>query len=364
MGRVVTRVDVAQHAGVSTAVVSYVLNGGPRPVASDTRRRVEAAIDELGYRPNAIARALRSRRSRALGLVVSDISNPFMGELARSIEVAAFEHGLSVLLGNTMVDEERQRRHLRHLVDRQVDGLLVVPVAPIDAGTIAELNDGRVPVVVLDRPVPPTPGSRHLRATTILADNAAGGEMAAAHLIGHGHRRVACLAGPPRMPPSTERLRGFERAVAAAGLDPAGCPVVRSSVNRGDGYRAARSLLRSGRPPTAVFAISDEQAIGVLRAAFESGLRVPDDLAVAGFDGIGEGAYCTPGLTTVRQPILDMAHRAVALLVRQIPSPPRRGSTETMPVALVARGSCGCPEVPANAGAQPGAVTVGGRRTP
>jgi LacI family transcriptional regulator len=346
VSRAVTREDVAQRAGVSTAVVSYVLNEGSRPVARDTRRRVQAAIEELGYRPNAIARALRSRRSRALGLVVSDISNPFMGELARSIEVAAFEYGFSVLLGNTMVDEERQRRHLRHLVDRQVDGLLLVPVSPIDADTVAELNGGRVPVVVLDRPAPPTSRGAQLQARTILADNIAGGEMVTTHLVGHGHHRIACLAGPPPMPPSTERLAGFERALAAAGVDRSSCPVARSSVNRGDGYRAAMSLLGSGRPPTALFAVSDEQAIGVLRAAYELGMRVPDDLAVAGFDGIGEGAYCTPGLTTVRQPVQAMARRAVGLLVGHISGPPLRRRTETMPVQLVRRGSCGCEDVP------------------
>jgi LacI family transcriptional regulator len=331
---------------VSTAVVSYVLNEGPRPVAGDTRRRVQAAIEELGYRPNAIARALRSRRTNALGLVVSDISNPFMGELARSIEVAAFEQGFSVLLGNTMVDEERQRRHLRHFVDRQVDGLFVVPVAPLDAATVAELHDGHVPVVVLDRPVPAAPGGRQLRATTLLADNAGGAELVTSHLIEHGHRRIACLAGPPRMAPSTERLAGFHRALAAGRVGRSACPVVRSSVNRSDGYHAAMSLLGSTRPPTAVFAVSDEQAIGVLRAAFDVGRVVPRDLAVAGFDGIGEGAYCTPGLTTARQPVDDMARRAVDLLLEPISGAPLRRGTERLAVTLVRRGSCGCQEVP------------------
>ena len=153
----VTRDDVARRAGTSAAVVSYVLNDGPRPVAAATRQRVLDAVKELGYRPNAIARALSERRSRALGLVVSDISNPFIGELAGAIEREAFERGYTVLLGNTMVDEERERRYLRHFIDRQADGLLIVPVG-MDQSMIDELNTGTIPVVVLDRPVPGTDG--------------------------------------------------------------------------------------------------------------------------------------------------------------------------------------------------------------
>ncbi len=267
--------DVARLAGVSTAVVSYVLNDGPRPVAAGTRARVLGAIEDLRYRPNAIARALRSRRSGALGLIVSDIGNPFIGELASSIESAAFESGYTVLLGNTMVEAERQRRYLRHFVDRQVDGLLIVPVANIDAVTVDELNSGTAPVVVLDRPMRRSRGAPTLRATTLLADNVAGGRLVTEHLIEHGHRKIGCLAGPRMMPPSTGRLKGWSQAIAGSSLASSGCHVVRASVNRRSGYEAAMELIGGSGRPTAVFASSDEQAIGVLRAAAELGLRVP-----------------------------------------------------------------------------------------
>lgn len=348
--RVATREDVARRAGVSTAVVSYVLNEGARPVAAATRARVLAAVEELGYRPNAIARALRSRRSRAFGLVVSDISNPFIGELARSIELEAFERGYTVLLGNTMVDPERQQRYLRHFLDRQVDGLALVPIGAVDADVVSELNGGRAPVVVLDRPAPKPSRSPALRAVTLLAENEEGGRLATEHLAGHGHRRIACLGGPPKLLPSTGRIAGWSAARAERGLGERASPLVRSSVSRAAGYEAGRELLGVRRPPSAVFATSDEQAIGLLRAAAELGMRVPDDVAVVGFDGIAEGRYCAPGLSTVRQPIEVIAARAVETLLAQVVGGVRRSRTERFPVELAARGSCGCPEVRATTG--------------
>jgi LacI family transcriptional regulator, galactose operon repressor len=338
--RAVTRDDVARRAGTSTAVVSYVMNDGPRPVAAATRARVLAAIADLGYRPNALARALRARHSNALGLVVSDISNPFLGELVRSIEVAAFERGYTVLLGNTMVETERERDYLRHFIDRQADGLLIVPVG-MDRATVDELNSGAIPVVVLDRPVP------YLRATTFLVDNAGGARQVTAHLVQHGHTRIGCLGGPPALVPATRRLEGWSQAIAEAGLDSSACPVARASVGRRAGHDAAIDLLADRRTrPTAVFATTDEQAIGVLRAAADLGLRVPEDLAVAGFDGIAQGAFCVPGLTTAQQPIEEMANRAVKALMDGTAGGPPRPRTETLPVELVRRGSCGCPDTP------------------
>jgi LacI family transcriptional regulator len=331
--RAVTRVDVARLAGTSTAVVSYVLNGGPRPVAVATRARVQSAIDELGYRPDRIARALAARRSEALGLVVSDITNPFMSDVSRAIEAAASERGYTVLLANSAIDADRERRHLQHLLDRRVDGLLMIPVG-LDEATIAEVNHSGVPVSLLDRPVP------GLNATTILVDNAGGASDITAHLVGHGHRRVACITGRPALHPAAERERGWANAVADAGLSPSRCPVIRTFVNRGAGYAAGLRLLSRVRPPSAVFVASDEQAFGVLRAAADLGRRVPDDLAVASFDGIAQAAYSVPGLTTACQPVDDMGRRAVTSVLEW--SFGRQ--TDVLPVHVVRRGSCGCPD--------------------
>jgi LacI family transcriptional regulator len=213
----------------------------------------------------------------------------------------------------------------------------MVPVG-VDASTVDELNSGEMPVAVLDRPV------ARLRAATFLADNSRGAEMVTNHLIAHGHRAIGCLAGPEPLAPSTERLAGWAKAVAAAGLSKSGCPVERARVGRQAAYEAALRLLDGKKPPTAVFATTDEQAIGVLRAAADVGRQVPADLAVAGFDGIAQGAFCVPGLTTAQQPIEEMARSAVAAVLAHVgdSTPTRR--RKVFPVELVRRGSCGCPD--------------------
>jgi LacI family transcriptional regulator len=342
-GPKITRVDVARRAGTSTAVVSYVLNHGPRPVAASTEARVRAAIDELGYRPDRIARALATRRSEAFGLVVADITNPFISDLSRAIEGAASAHGHTVLLANSAVDEGRQRRHIEHLLDRRVDGLLMVPVG-LDPATVDELNRSGIPIALLDRPV------KRLRATTILVDNFGGARDITAHLISHGHRRLACIAGRPALYPAAQRVRGWEAAIAAAGLTPSRCPLERTAVTRQAGYEAAVRLLSARHAPSAVFVASDEQAFGVLRAASDLGRRVPDDLAVASFDGIAQAAFCVPGLTTACQPVDDMGRRAVAALFGD----DGRATTKVLPVRMARRGSCGCEDIP------PGAAGAGG----
>jgi LacI family transcriptional regulator len=343
----VTRADVARHAGTSTAVVSYVLNNGPRPVAAATRQRVQAAIDLLGYRPDRIARALAAQRSEALGLVVADTANPFIRDLSSAVESAAFERGFTVLLGNSTVDHSRERRHLQHFLDHRVDGLLVVPVG-LDDATVNELNQSGTPIVVLDRPIP------RLRAHTILVDNAGGAAEVTSHLASHGHRRIACIAGPLPLYPAAERERGWAQAVTDAGLARSRCPVVRTSVSRRSGYEAALELLHRPHPPTAIFAVSDEQAIGVLRAVADLGRRVPDDVAVGAFDGIAQGVFSIPGLTTASQPVDQMAQRAVSALLEAVGrGPVTRATREILPVHLVRRGSCGCPDTVNERGTHP-----------
>ena len=331
--RAVTRVEVARLAGTSTAVVSYVVNGGPRPVAAATRARVQAAIHQLGYRPDRIARALAARRSEALGLVVSDITNPFVSDLSRAVEAAASEQGYSVLLANSAIDAVREQRLVQHLLDRRVDGLLIIPVG-LDDASVDDLNRSGVPVTVLDRPVP------GLSATTILVDNFGGARDITTHLAGHGHRSVACITGRPALHPAAERERGWSEAVDGAGLSRSRCPVIRTFVNRHAGHAAGLRLLSRVRPPTAVFVASDEQAFGVLRAAADLGRRVPEDLAIASFDGIAQAAFSVPGLTTACQPVDDMGRRAItSVLERNL-----GGQTEVLPVRVVRRGSCGCPD--------------------
>lgn len=327
----VTRRDVARRAGTSEAVVSYVLNDGPRNVSPGTRERVLAAIRELDYRPNAVARSLRTSRSTMIGLVVPDNANPFFAELAREIEDVAFERGYTLLLGNARDNDEREAAHVRTLLDHQVDGLILIPSQGARTWR-AELERSNVPCLVVDREIEGT------NAMHVLTDNEGGANAGVRHLIGHGRSRVGCLGGPEGIHPTVDRVAGWRRALAEAGHDPADMPLVHAPFGQADGYRAARELL-PGSGVDALFVTSDEQAVGVLRAAAELGVRVPDDVAVCSFDGIAASAYTIPSLTTVRQPFEEIGRSAVELLLAPDEPSPRR---VVLPVRLIARRSCGC----------------------
>jgi LacI family transcriptional regulator len=335
---VVTRNDVARLAGTSAAVVSYVINNGPRPVSAPTRSRVLAAIEELGYRPNAVARSLRARRTWTIGLIASDTSGGhslFFGEFARSCENAAWEHGYSVLLGNSAEDPLRAEGYVRTFLERQVDGLVLMRVK-VTAQQAKEL-EGRTPVVTIDHEAPAF-------FSRLAADDEEGGYLATGHLVTHGHRRIGFVGGPLTMTPVGLRQRGWRRALEEAGRQAGPELVAEDEISLEGGYRATLELLTRSPRPTALFASTDQQAIGAMRAAADLGLRVPDDVAVAGFDGAREAAYTVPGLTTIRQPIDAMARQATEILVKAIESGENTPVTQIFPAQLVTRRSCGCPE--------------------
>lgn len=328
----VTRADVARLAGTSPALVSYVLNGGPRQVAPATRARIEAAIAELGYRPNVSARSLRTNRGHALGLVIPDGANPFFAELAAVIEAAAFARGYPLFVGNAAGDPDREQAYVRSFIDRRVEGLLAISSA-WETGIADACEQAGMTLVALDRIIDPA------RCAHVLCDSVAGAEEAVAHLIGHGHRRIACLSGP-HVSTAEERVQGYRNALAAAGL-PEG-PIVRTDFGGAAGYRALTELIGTPQPPTAVFVTSDLQAMGMLRAAYDAGLRVPDDLAVIAFDGIEYSRYTRPGLTTMVQPTRQMGELAVNLLLAQIEGDTPQPGVIRLPAELRTGGSCGC----------------------
>jgi LacI family transcriptional regulator len=342
---VVTRTDVARHAGVSAAVVSYVLNDGPRPVAAGTRERVLAAIKELGYRPNGVARALKLRRTHTLGLVVPDNSNPYFAELAKAIEDVAFARGYSLLLGNSSDDATREFEQIRAFLDRQVDALMLISVrADPD---LSVLKRSGTPAVLIDR------ASATVTVPTVSVDNAAGASAATRHLIEHGHRRIGCITGPGHLPAVRDRLTGYTRALDDHGIHRAHELVHSAPFTRTGGLAAARVLLTLTAPPTALFVASDLQAVGALRAAVELGLKVPRDLAVVSFDGTQESLYADPSLTAIRQPVEQIARRAIDQL---LPGDDAGEPHTVLSAELVVRESCGCPP----ASVRPSSVRPGG----
>ncbi|MGW5190767.1 LacI family DNA-binding transcriptional regulator [Kribbella sp. NPDC004138] len=314
----VTRNDVAEYARVSTAVVSYVVNEGPRKVAPETRARVLDAIRALGYRPNATARALRMGTTRTFGLITPDGGNPLFAELAKAIDREAAARGYVVLQTSADGDPLTERAKIAELLTRQVSGLLLVaPTAD------PSLDDVEVPVIAINRVLP--------TVSSVRPAYREGARLGVEHLISHGHRRIGLVIGGAGHP---ERELGWRDALEAAGL--AEGPIARATFSREGGYRAAQTLLES--QPTAIFASSDLQAIGVLRALHEAGVDVPGDVAVAAFDGTPETEYTWPPLTVVRQPVEQLAREAVRRLIEG------EESVDALTVAteLILRRSCGC----------------------
>ncbi|MEW2394297.1 LacI family DNA-binding transcriptional regulator [Streptomyces venezuelae] len=342
-----TRLDVARLAGTSPSVVSYVVNNGPRSVAPATRERVLAAVRALDYRPNGVARSLRMRHTMTLGLVVPDAANPFFAELARALEDHAWAAGYTLLVGNSVDDAGREAGYLRTFLDRRVDGLVLIP-SQGDRPWRAELARSGVARLVLDRELD------GVAASHVLTDNRGGAFAATAHLLAHGRRRIGCVAGPAGIHPTVDRVAGWRAAMAEAGLGDA--PLLHGSFDRLAGYRSGLALLSEdrrfsggrrlpgGRRVDALFVTCDAQAAGVLRAATELGIGVPDDLALVAFDGIAAGAYTTPALSTMRQPFEELGRTAVRRLLAHVRDPGLAPTRDVLPVTLLARGSCGCPD--------------------
>lgn len=325
--RQATRADVALRSGVSAAVVSYVLNDGPRPVAPQTRDRVLQAVRDLGYRPNAMARALRRGRMDAVGLVVPDIGNPYFAEFAREVTTRAADRQHAVLLSDASNDPEREHQHVQSLIQRQVDGILLISLRPHEQ--IAALREEATPIVIVDQVDESDP------TRSVVIDNDGGARTAVQHLLDHGHRRVAFIGGPAGMPGADARRSGWREAL---GGPEDSSLVYEAPFSRRGGHAAARSLLAGPDRPTAVFVSSDVQAIGALSACSELGVRVPEDLAVISFDGTEESEFASPPLTVMRQPIGEIAEAALRSLLDGDELPPHT----TIASELVVRRSCGC----------------------
>ena len=302
--------DVAALAGVSVKTVSNVVNGYAF-VRPENRRRVEEALATTGYRPHLGARNLRRGRTGFLALMVPELGIPYFAELAALVITAAHAHEWNVLIEQTRGTREQERSTLASLGPHLIDGAIISPEA-LHADDLAAADAG-VPVVMLGE------HEVDVAIDRVAIDNVGAARTAVEHLLGLGRRRVAAIGDNPRRGTAALRLRGYREALAAAGLpvDPA-LVAPAESYHRRDGAEAMRALLARPDPPDAVFCFNDLLAVGALRAAAEHGCRVPDDLAVVGFDGSEEGAYSTPTLSTVAPDKAAIAERAVERVAARV----------------------------------------------
>lgn len=328
--------DVAARAGVSAGTVSNVLNR-PHAVAPKTRERVQAAIAELGYLPSEAARALAAGSTRTMGLVVPDVTNPFFADVARGAEAVADEHDVIVMLYNSAESAERELRYLGQLEAQRVQGILAIPV-DLSGSSVKALMKRGTPVVLLDRGC----GLRNLCSVEV--DDRSGGELAATHLVGQGHRQIAFVGGPLRVLQVNGRLTGAKQVITAAGgtLEVIETP----ALNVAAGRRAAATLLAqpAAQRPTAVFCANDLLALGMLQTVTRAGVRVPQDLAIVGYDDIEFAAGAAVPLTSVRQPRQLLGQTAAELLFEEINNGDRHGHRQVVfQPELIVRASSGCP---------------------
>jgi LacI family transcriptional regulator len=327
--------DVAGHAGVSSATASRILNGNTR-VDPELRDRVHASVKALGYRPNRLARNLRLQRAEAIGVVVSDIENPHFGEMVNVIETEAFRLGYRVVVCGTNESSDKQSTYLRMLADEHVSGVVLSPSDP--AGSeIGELLDAGIPVVAFDREVSDP------RADTVIADNVAGLATATRLLIDLGHTDIAYVGGRRSVETGIERLKGYQQAMRGAGLKP------RSAVGNfriEGGREAVAKLLAEPNRPTALVVGNNLMTLGALKAARDTGVRIPDELALVGVDDPYWAEFVNPPITSLAQPVAAMAREAVSMLLARIEGrtgPPARSLHS---LGLIVRESSGDSRIP------------------
>ena len=334
---VVTIQDVAARAGVSAMTVSRVINNRAS-VASATRQRVEQAIDDLGYVPNALARGLLQGRTRTVALIVGDISNPFFTQVARGVEDVAQRNGYAVILGNSDESTDKERMYVNAMLSNRIDGLILAPAGSESRKTLDFLDRRGTKVVLIDRDV------EGVKTDTVVGDSAGGARMLGEHLIRLGHRRIALVTGPLEISTARERLRGYEEALRTRGIELERSLVVESDYKRQGGRQAAHALLALPleQRPTAVLAGNNFLAVGVIEALREAGRSVPEEIAVVCFDDLELSSALNPFLTVAAQPARTFGTIAAQFLLERIDgleSLPRR--KVVLPPELIVRVSCG-----------------------
>ncbi len=299
--------DVALKAQVSIATVSRVVNKSDHKVNPATREKVLAAIRELDYRPNALAKGLLMKKTMTIGIIIPDISNPYYAEIVRGIQDTADLAGYAVMLHNTDGKQERIIRHIYLLREKSADGVIFCGGIISGYETLSILKELKERVVMV--------GRHEVDFPAVMVDNMGGATQAVQHLIDLGHRRIGCIGGPDGSTTAADRLTGYRNALAQNGMALNEQLVKRGTWNPESGYLQARELLEGAEKPTAIFSANDQMAFGVIKAARELGLNVPRDLAVVGFDNVPPGSYFDPPLTTVEIPMYDIGVASMRMLI-------------------------------------------------
>jgi DNA-binding LacI/PurR family transcriptional regulator len=323
--------DIARRAGVSHSTVSRALSDSPL-VNPGTKTRIQQLALDMGYTPSAIARAMSTRRTRTIGLVVTTIADPFVAEVVRGIEENALDHGYSVILCNSTGDPDREIASVRALREKWVDAVIVT--SSWVGSFYDQLTEIQVPVVLINNQQPGEYGF------SVRNDDLYGGQLAGEYLIGLGHRRIAYISGPGRAAPSQLRLQGCQKALQRAGISIPSHRVVQGTGLPEAGERAARLLMRHTPPPTAIFCYNDMTAMGALQEIKRNGFAVPGDVSIIGYDDIAAAAYLDPPLTTVTQAKYTLGHRAMEMTLDLIREQETVHDVLLRP-ELTVRSSCG-----------------------
>jgi LacI family transcriptional regulator len=328
-----TVLDVAKRAGVAPITVSRVINNSGY-ISQSTRERVEAAVKELGYVPNTIARGLRSKRTRTLALVVTDITNPYFTLMARGVEDSAGDSNYTVVYCNTDESEAKEEKYANILAQRQVDGVLLVPACG-NVKTINFLRSNDIAVVALDRRVP------GVEIDVVRADSEDGAHRLIKLLIALGHERIAVITGPQNVSTSVDRVTGYQRALAEAGLGENEL-VYYGAFNQQSGYEFTRQAMLHMPRPTAIFGANNFITIGIIKALQDLNLDVPGDISVVGFDDLPESMLMSPFLTVAAQPAYEIGQMAAELLLKRISGEARDRHEElVLPTKIIERASTG-----------------------
>jgi LacI family transcriptional regulator len=330
-----TMKQVAEKARVSTTTVSHVINN-TRVVSEDARERVLSVINELRYIPSAVARSLKNDKTHTLGMMIPNNSNPYFAEIIQGIEDESFKLGYNIILCNSYDDPKKQAAYTRVLMEKRIDGLILV-----SSGTDDELNqllnDEGIPKVLVDREVP------GLIADFIEADHEQGGYLATKYLLDLGHRDIACVAGPQNLLLSSDRVHGYRRALQEAGVPFHDAFLTHSDFTSQGGFDAMQQLLALPKRPSAIFLSNDLMAIGGLCAAQQAGVRIPEQLSIMGYDDIALASFSTPRLTTIAQPKYEIGVRTAQVIVARIRNAELPWQREMLRTKLVVRQSTAPP---------------------